>query len=39
MLHDGEKLYVRKAHLLDIGRQLVGQLAVAERLSVVAVLP
>ena len=39
MLHDGEKLHVGEAHLLDIGGQLVRQLAVGKRLAVRPVLP
>ena len=30
MLHDGQQLDVREAHLLDVGNQLVGQFAVGE---------
>ncbi len=39
MLHDGQQLDVRVAHLLDVLHQLDGQLAIAERLPLRAAHP
>ena len=39
VLHDGQKLHVGVAHLLDVGSQLVRQLAVGEGRSVRVMLP